>query len=97
MELQYPISSIQDQRVRFAWHPKFSQSIDYWTEKAAKFDAFVSTEFLTENDADLYAVKVGNKEGIQLIIVNLSVFSMRILPLFSSNPLRRLMPIRLLR
>ncbi|KAF8361293.1 pmt-1 [Pristionchus pacificus] len=47
----------KDQRVRFAWHPKFSQSIDYWTEKAAKFDAFVSTEFLTENDADLCAVK----------------------------------------
>ncbi|GMT14398.1 hypothetical protein PFISCL1PPCAC_5695 [Pristionchus fissidentatus] len=47
----------KDQRVRFAWHSKFSQSIDYWTEKAAKFDAFVATEFLSENDDDVESIK----------------------------------------
>ncbi|GMR36565.1 hypothetical protein PMAYCL1PPCAC_06760 [Pristionchus mayeri] len=59
----------KDQRVRFAWHPKFSQSIDYWTEKQAKFDAFVSTEFLSEKDGDLYAVKRILNENAPIVLV----------------------------
>ncbi|GMS84333.1 hypothetical protein PENTCL1PPCAC_6508, partial [Pristionchus entomophagus] len=59
----------KDQRVRFAWHPKFSQSIDYWSEKQAKFDAFVSTEFLTENEEDLTSVKRILNEDAPVVLI----------------------------
>uniref|UniRef100_A0A8R1DNP7 phosphoethanolamine N-methyltransferase n=1 Tax=Caenorhabditis japonica TaxID=281687 RepID=A0A8R1DNP7_CAEJA len=43
-------NNLKDQRVRFGWNNSLSDSITYWQQKEAIFDAFVATEMLSTTD-----------------------------------------------
>ncbi|CAP24141.1 Protein CBR-PMT-1 [Caenorhabditis briggsae] len=43
-------NNLKDQRVRFGWNETLASSVNYWQNKDAKFDVFLSTELLSTAD-----------------------------------------------